>query len=174
MTRWIAAALPVVSLCACGTPDSVKTTAALTAKLSTQMNGQLNDYVNAQNEVRDADANRLAAMHAQTDFLDRADKDEIAILALANSRASGILSAVDAATADAPGIADDALYLKALHARYGKNSFDGAPLSDIAKIAGSIATPPNTRDQVQALATFGQQIYDDLKKSNDGGKSAGK
>lgn len=173
-TRWMPAALVALSLSACGAPSAVKNTAALTAKLSTQMNGQLTDYVNAQNAVRDDDAKRLAAMHAQTEFLARADKDEIAILALANSKANGAIGAIDAATADAPGVGNEALFLKALAARYGKNSFDGAPLLDIAKITGTIAAPSSTEDQVKALAAFGQAVYSDLKKSNDSAKPAGK
>jgi hypothetical protein len=170
---WLGAALVALLLAGCGTPTGVKTTAALTAKLSTQMNGQLTDYINGQNAVRDADAKRLTAMHAQTDFLARADKDEIAILSLVNSKASSALSAIDAATADPPGIGDGSLYLKALQTKYGKNSFNGAPLSDIANIAGAIAAPPTAEAQAKALAAFGQEVYRDLKKSNDSAKPAG-
>jgi len=155
----------------CGTPQGVTDTASLVAKMTTQLNGHMNDYVDGLNAVRADDARRLTEMHARTELLARTNADQFSNLELSGDQdASKLVKAIQGSAAASLDIGTESAYLRQLQADFGEASFDGSALMDISTIAGAIARPSATTDEVKALGTFGQQVYKDMKSGESAGK----
>ena len=105
-----------------------------------------------------------------------ANGDQFATLALAgDDRARALLSALRVPIEPTPVISmatETQVGTSALVQQLGKNSFDTAPLTQVATTVGALAKPLDTRDQLSALVSFSQQVYGDMKTMNASTASA--
>src|ERR1051326_8650859 len=142
-------------LAACQTPQSVVDTAALVAKMTTQLNGELTEYVNKQNEIRSEDISRLTRIRLRTDRLMATNQDQFDIIRLTSSSdMNHILDGIKAGRVADSNIGVDApavRYSRALTAEFGKNNFEGGLLNSVSTTAGSIAKPSTAVEQLMSL-----------------------
>jgi hypothetical protein len=165
-------AVLLVSLVGCQTPGSITDTAAIVSKLTVQLNGSVADYVSAANTERARDEQRLVLDQQQSARKAAANADQFQILSFAgDDRARTLLTAlrapVEPYTIASPAAASQA-DLQTLAKQLGKNTFDTGPLTQIATTTGTLAKPLDKGDQLNALLSFSQVVYGDLKTLNAG------
>jgi hypothetical protein len=174
--KYLLGAVILASVAACQTPSGVIDTASVVSKLTVQLNGTVADYVAANNAQRTLDEQRLVLEQQQAARQAAANADQFEILTLAgDDRARALLSALRAPIAPTPVNSQAAATqagTSALAQQLGKNSFDTAPLTQVATTVGALAKPLDTHDQLSALVSFSQQVYGDMKTMNASTASA--
>jgi hypothetical protein len=168
--KYLLGAVTLGCLVGCQTPSGVIDTATVVAKLTVQLNGTVADYVAASNAQRTHDEQRLMLEQQEAARQTAANADQFEVLSLAgDERARALLSALRAPIEPTP-VTSQAIASQsansALAQQLGKNSFDTAPLTQVATTVGALAKPLDGHDQLSALLSFSQQVYGDMKTMN--------
>jgi hypothetical protein len=167
--RLLALPLVIPLLTACQTPAAIRTSGALIAKFSTQMDSSITQYVAALNDGRSADASRLQAITADTARVGGVNGDQLEIWSFSND-AQGqdvikVLTAIKATAAAEPSPLAVLMPVTAASSQ-AKLSFDDTPLKTIEGVAATIAQPDNSNDQLKVFASFAQTVQGDLKSTS--------
>lgn len=166
--RIVCAALVSVTLGACQTPRGVIDTATAVSQLSTKLNGAVSDYVAASNAKRVDDEKQLAEAQQDSALRIAANDNQFKILDLStrDERTRTIVSSLRTTVVVTTPVSQAFARASAqgrLAAEFGNNTFDPGPLTQIATTAGDLAKPRDLKDELIALGTFSQQVYDELK-----------
>ena len=151
-------------LSACATPRPVVDTAALVAKMSSDMDRSVTNYVGSLKTVRKLDTERLQELQSDADKRRRPIQDRIQALELADEVQT--LKALDT-VAVAPEPDPKRVAFAVLPVASTPVAFDSAPLQAVASIAGDLAQPRSAEEQLKVLLTFAQTVNADLQKATD-------